>query len=84
MKTASRRKASNPIQPVLVPNVGLRVGVVYGPGEFPQHNSGIVITVTETRWGKSAFVLMDDGSVKECGGLNDGPGIGWHIVERAE
>lgn len=63
-----------------LPKVGQRVGVVYGPGEFPHDNSGIVIAIIENQWGKHALVMMDSGTVEHCDYLVT-VGIGWHLVE---
>lgn len=65
---------------IKVPNAGQRVGVVYGPGEFPKDKAGTVMTQVTNQWGTHALVMMDSGKIERCEGLNSGPGIGWHLV----
>jgi hypothetical protein len=83
MKT--RRRAPVVHEPAPLPEPGARVGVECGPGEFAAHNAGIVLCHVAQEWMPGEFrgyalVLMDSGQVKECSGLNRGPGIGWHLV----
>ena len=70
------------MQEIQMPRPGDRIGSVCGPGEFPQDNSGIVIAVCQNQWGPYALVLMNNGEMSYCHGLNSGPGIGWHLVQR--
>ena len=65
---------------IKLPEPGQRVGVVDGPGQFPEHNAGIVMTIVKDKWQYYALVMMDDGKTKTCHGLNSGPGIGWHAL----
>ena len=65
---------------ITLPEAGQRVGVVCGPGEFPQDNAGTVLCESTDKWTSCAVVLMDDGKVNTCHGLNTGPGIGWHAL----
>lgn len=83
MKT--RRRVLITYQPPVLPDPGARVGVVCGPGEFPRDCQGIVLCHVAQEWMPGevrgyALVLMDSGQIKECSGLNRGPGIGWHLV----
>lgn len=80
-----KRRAAVVYRPAELPAPGSRVGVVCGPGEFAAHNAGIVLCQAHEEWRLGEFrhwavVLMDDGKVLECSGLNAGPGIGWHPV----
>lgn len=63
-----------------LPAAGARIGVVCGPGEFARDNAGTVIAKIENRWGEHALVMMDNGTVRDCNGMNTGPGIGWHYI----
>jgi hypothetical protein len=65
-----------------LPAPASRVGVVCGPGEFPEDHAGVVLCHVTDRWGSHAVVLMDTGETRTCHGLNRGPGIGWHQVTR--
>lgn len=65
----------------ILPNAGQRVGVVYGPGEFPRDNAGSVMCQIDDMWGSHVLVVMDNGEVHQCHGMNRGPGIGWHYVQ---
>lgn len=69
--------------PPLIPTAGQRIGVVCGPGQFPEDAAGVVLTQVTDRWGTHAVVLMDNGETKKCNGLNRGPGIGWHALNKA-
>jgi hypothetical protein len=61
--------------------VGLRVGAVSGPGEFPEHRAGIVIEKVLNRWGTHWIVQMDRGTIESisCPVTNE-MGIGWYAV----
>lgn len=63
-----------------LPASGARVGTICGPGEFARDNAGTVLCHVTDRWGTHAVVLMDTGKTNTCHGLNNGPGIGWHLV----
>lgn len=60
-----------------LPKAGSRVGVVFGPGEFPKDKQGQVISHVTDRWGSYAVVLMDDGTTRTCHSLTK-VGIGWY------
>lgn len=68
------------IRAVQLPQPGQRVGTICGPGELARNNAGTVITHVTDRWGTHALVMMDTGKVRDCHGLNTGPGIGWHAL----
>lgn len=63
-----------------LPNIGTRVGTVDGPGAFARDNAGTVLRHETDRWGTHAVVLRGTGETDTCHGLNDGPGIGWHLL----
>lgn len=42
--------------------LGERIGFVFGPGEFPQHNQGTVTAKIEDEWGFHVHVKMDNGN----------------------
>lgn len=63
-----------------LPAPGQRVGVVDGPGQNPKDNAGTVICHITNRWGTYALVMMDGGKLNSCHRLNDGPGIGYHLI----
>lgn len=65
----------------VLPKAGDRIGRVCGPGQFPEDDAGVVLSVVSDKWGDYAMVLLDSGQVVSCHGLNSGPGIGWHKVE---
>lgn len=71
------------LQKIELPEPGQRIGVVDGPGQWPEERAGIVLCQITDRWGTHAVVLMDDGKTKDCHGLMRGPGIGWHLVHPA-
>jgi len=64
----------------ILPEAGARIGVECGPGEFAAHNAGSVMCRVESEWGAYVLVMMDSGEIKQCHGMNSGPGIGWHYV----
>lgn len=64
-----------------LPEPGARIGAVDGPGQHPRDRAGIVLCHVTDRWGTHAVVLMDAGNTERCHSLNDGPGIGWHLLE---
>lgn len=66
----------------VLPAPGARVGFVFGPGEFPKDNAGIVLTHITDRWGTRALALMDDGTTKTFSGLTD-VGIGCYLLKDA-
>ena len=61
---------------------GLRVGVICGPGELPEHRAGVVSRFVPTRWGGHWEVMMDTGDVEavSCSVTNE-MGIGWYSLE---
>ena len=56
------RKYSASITKPVPPSIGIRVGFVYGPGEFPKDCAGVVLAHETTEWGTRAVVMMDDGT----------------------
>jgi len=42
--------------------IGEKVGFVFGPGEFPEDNLGVVTAKVEDRWGFHIDVVMDGGN----------------------
>lgn len=54
---------------IKLPAAGSRIGVVCGPGEFPQDTKGTVLCHVTDRWGTHALALMDDGTMKKVHGL---------------
>ena len=63
--------------PKKLPAVGTRVRAVDGPHFHSEDdNAGTVIEHVSSRWGVSAKVQMDDGSIQTCEGLRE-IGIGW-------
>lgn len=78
MSTAMQRVRAS--MRITLPEPGQRVGVVDGPGQYPEHHAGIVLCQVSDRWGTHAVVLMDDGKTETCHGLMSGPGIGWHLI----
>jgi hypothetical protein len=64
-----------------LPEIGQRIGAVSGPGQFPEDNAGIVLSLVPSKFGDSVLVLMDDGTTEYCSGLRDEPGIGWHAIK---
>ena len=65
---------------ITLPEPGARVGIVDGPGQWPEWNGGVVLCQVADRWGTHALVLMDSGETETCHSLNTGPGIGWHLI----
>jgi hypothetical protein len=62
--------------------VGLRVGVVCGPGELPERRAGRVMEEVRNRWGTHWIVQMDRGTVESIScALTNEMGIGWYAVE---
>lgn len=76
----ARRKATAVLTRPQLPAAGARVGVVCGPGEWARDNAGTVMTEITDRWGSHVLVMMDNGTVRDCHGMNAGPGIGWHYL----
>ena len=62
-----------------LPAPASRVGVVYGPGELPRDNSGVVLCHHTDRWYTYAVVLMDSGKTERCMSLTD-RGICWYAL----
>ena len=61
--------------------VGLRVGVVCGPGEFPENRTGTVVNQLTNRWGTQWEVEMDDGSPEWISAMHTNEmGIGWYAI----
>jgi hypothetical protein len=63
-----------------LPKIGQRIGAVSGPGQFPEDNAGIAISLIPSTFGDSVLVLMDNGETEYCSGLRAEPGIGWHAL----
>lgn len=61
--------------------LGERVGFVFGPGEFPEHNQGTVTAKREDEWGFHAQVKMDNGSNSESVDGFTKKGIGCYRLE---
>jgi hypothetical protein len=84
---AARARAEGKPAPAIrapqLPPAGARVGTIDGPGVFASDNPGTVLCHVTDQWGTHAVVLMDTGRTATCHGLNAGPGIGWHLLERA-
>lgn len=64
--------------------LGERVGFVFGPGEFPEHNQGTVTAKREDEWGFHAQVKMDNGSNSESVDGFTKKGIGCYRLEADE
>lgn len=73
------KKNKPTITPQLLPAPGARVGIVCGPGEFPQDCAGTTLCHVTDRWGTHALVLMDAGDTRTVHGLTD-VGIGAHLI----
>lgn len=71
----ARKFATVAISAPILPRAGSRIGIVCGPGEFPQDTAGTVLCHVEDRWGVHAVALMDDGTTRKVHGVTD-RGIG--------
>lgn len=70
-------------QPQRLPQVGDRIGIVCGPGEFPLDQMGTVTRVYADRWhDNNAEILMDDGSTRSTVGAYTQEGIGTYFLGR--
>ena len=61
--------------------IGTRVGLVYGPGEFPQHNPGTVTAKIEDRYGFHLGVHLDKGNHLSVDGFTE-TGIGCYLLKK--
>ena len=61
--------------------LGMKVGFVFGPGEFPQHNQGTVTAKVEDRWGFHVEVRKDDGSPESVEGFTTS-GVGCYLLDK--
>ncbi|MDR5776967.1 hypothetical protein [Caballeronia sp. LZ003] len=64
--------------------IGLRVGVVSGPGQFPEDRPGRIVEKDVNRWGTHWQVEMADGSEEWISALETTEmGIGWYAIEES-
>lgn len=70
-----RKSTQSAISTPVLPTPGQRVHL---NGGGCQYEDGMTLTQITTEWGTHALILMDNGSIKQCNGLNRRPGIGWH------
>ena len=61
--------------------IGMRVGFVFGPGEFPQHNPGTVTAKIEDRWGFHVMTELDKGNHLSAERFTE-TGIGCYLLEK--
>lgn len=61
--------------------IGMKVGFVFGPGEFPQHNAGTVMAKVEDKWGFHLDVCEDNGNQVSVEGFTD-KGVGCYLLDK--
>jgi hypothetical protein len=63
--------------------IGMRVGFVFGPGEFPEHNQGTITAKVEDRWGFHVDANTDKGNSTSVEGFMT-KGIGCYRLDPVE
>lgn len=59
--------------------IGERVGFVFGPGEFPEHNQGTITAKARGDYGFYVDIRMDNGDIERAEGFVK-KGIGCYLL----